>query len=192
MANVFNWQIGREMDYPYEPSRPKRQFAMVMDLNKCIACQTCTVACKTNWTPGRGQEYMFWNNVESKPYGFYPLGWDVRILEKHGVQDLSGDVYKGKTLFEAAPEGERILGYLPEDIDYANPNVGEDNSWGTCRRATTSPSRICNGCTTCRASAITAHTRPVWAPARANRSISARRTGSCSLISHAAAAIASA
>jgi nitrate reductase beta subunit len=130
MPNVFNWQIGREMDYPYEPSRPKRQFAMIMDLNKCIACQTCTVACKTNWTPGRGQEYMFWNNVESKPYGFYPLGWDVRILEKHGVQDLSGDVYKGKTLFEAAPEGERVLGYLPDDIDYANPNVGEDDSLG--------------------------------------------------------------
>ena len=53
MPNVFNWQIGREMGYPYEPSRPKRQFAMIMDLNKCIACQTCTVACKTNWTPGR-------------------------------------------------------------------------------------------------------------------------------------------
>jgi nitrate reductase beta subunit len=157
MPNVFNWQIGREMDYPYEPSRPKRQFAMIMDLNKCIACQTCTVACKTNWTPGRGQEYMFWNNVESKPYGFYPLGWDVRILEKHGVQDLSGDVYKGKTLFEAAPEGERVLGYLPDDIDYANPNVGEDDSLGEMPQGDyiTIPHmqwmyylpRICNHCT---------------------------------------------
>jgi nitrate reductase beta subunit len=157
MAKVFNWQIGREMDYPYEPVRPKRQFAMVMDLNKCIACQTCTVACKTNWTPGRGQEYMFWNNVESKPYGFYPLGWDVRILEKHGVQDLSGAIYKGKTLFEAAPEAERILGYLPEDIDYANPNVGEDDSLGDMPQGEhiTIPHaqwmyylpRICNHCT---------------------------------------------
>ena len=110
MPKVYNWQIGREMEYPYEPARPAKQFAMVMDLNKCIACQTCTVACKTNWTPGRGQEYMFWNNVESKPYGYYPLGWDVKILEKHGVQDVSGPVYKGKTLFEAAPEGERVLG----------------------------------------------------------------------------------
>ena len=92
MAKVFNWQIGREMDYPYEPARPKRQFAMVMDLNKCIACQTCTVACKTNWTPGRGQEYMFWNNVrKSKPYGFL-IHWagTFRILEKHGVQNLFG------------------------------------------------------------------------------------------------------
>ena len=130
MAKVYNWQIGREMEYPYEGVRPKRQFAMVMDLNKCIACQTCTVACKTAWTPGRGQEYMFWNNVESKPYGYYPLGWDVRILEKLGVQAMDGPVYKGKTLFEAAPEGEPVLGYLPDDLDYAHPNIGEDDSAG--------------------------------------------------------------
>jgi len=130
MAKVFNWQIGREMDYPYEGVRPQKQFAMIMDTNKCIACQTCTVACKTSWTTGHGQEYMFWNNVETKPYGFYPLGWDVRILEKLGVQDMSGFPYRGKTLFESAPSGERILGYLPEDMDYANPNVGEDDSYG--------------------------------------------------------------
>ena len=88
MAKVYNWQIGREMEFPYEGVRPKKQFAMVMDLNKCIACQTCTVACKTTWTPGRGQEYMFWNNVETKPYGYYPLGWDVKILDMLGVRAM--------------------------------------------------------------------------------------------------------
>jgi nitrate reductase beta subunit len=157
MPTVYNWQIGREMEYRYEPARPKRQFAMVMDLNKCIACQTCTVACKTTWTPGRGQEYMFWNNVETKPYGFYPLGWDVRILEKLGVQPMDGPVYNGKTLFEAAPEGEPVLGYLPEDMDYAHPNIGEDDSYGTMPQGAflTLPHmqwmyylpRICNHCT---------------------------------------------
>jgi nitrate reductase beta subunit len=157
MPTVYNWQIGRDMEYPYEPARPRRQFAMVMDLNKCIACQTCTVACKTTWTPGRGQEYMFWNNVESKPYGFYPLGWDVRILDKLGVQAMDGPVYNGKTLFEAAPEGERVLGYLPEDIDYAHPNIGEDDSYGTMEQGAflSVPHmqwmyylpRICNHCT---------------------------------------------
>ena len=69
MPKVSNWQIGREMEYPYPEVRPRRQFGMVMDTNKCIACQTCTVACKTNWTTGRGLETMYWNNVESKPYG---------------------------------------------------------------------------------------------------------------------------
>jgi nitrate reductase beta subunit len=157
MPKVFNWQIGREMDYPYAESRPRKQFAMILDLNKCIACQTCTVACKTTWTPGRGQEYMFWNNVETKPYGYYPLGWDVNILNQLGVQDMSNKVYQGKTLFEAAPTGERILGYLPDDLDYASPNIGEDDSFGNLGQGAflTMPHmqwmyylpRICNHCT---------------------------------------------
>ena len=157
MPKVFNWQIGREMDYLYEGKRPKRQFAMLLDTNKCIACQTCTVACKTTWTPGRGQEYMFWNNVETKPYGYYPLGWDVRILEKLGVQDVDGPVYEGKTLFESAPSGERILGYLPDDRDSAHPNVGEDDSRGDMPQGALLEMphmqwmyylpRICNHCT---------------------------------------------
>ena len=157
MAKVYNWQIGREMEFPYEGVRPKKQFAMVMDLNKCIACQTCTVACKTTWTPGRGQEYMFWNNVETKPYGYYPLGWDVKILDKLGVHAMDGPVYKGKTLFEAAPEGESVLGYLPDDLDYAHPNIGEDDSLGNMAQGEFLQMphmqwmyylpRICNHCT---------------------------------------------
>lgn len=157
MPKVFNWQIGREMEYPFEGNRPKRQFAMIMDTNKCIACQTCTVACKTTWTPGRGQEYMLWNNVETKPYGFYPLGWDVNILERLGVQPLGQPVYEGKTLFEATPEGERVLGYLPDELDYAHPNIGEDDSLGDMKQGEflTLPHmqwmfylpRICNHCT---------------------------------------------
>ena len=54
MARVYNWQIGREMSYWYPERRPKRQFAAVFDTNKCIACQTCTLACKTTWTSGKG------------------------------------------------------------------------------------------------------------------------------------------
>jgi nitrate reductase beta subunit len=157
MPKVYNWQLGREMDYPYEGARPDKQFAMIFDINKCIACQTCTVACKTTWTAGRGQESMFWNNVESKPWGYYPLGWDVNILSKLGVQDMTGKVYQGKTLFEAAPPGERVLGYLPDDMDYANPNIGEDDSAGLMTQGAylQTPhmqwmyylARICNHCT---------------------------------------------
>ena len=127
MARVYNWQIGREMSYWYPESRPKRQFAAVFDTNKCIACQTCTLACKTTWTSGKGQEYMLWNNVETKPYGFYPLAWDVNLLEKLGTQNWDGERYTGRTIFEAAQAGERVLGWRPDDIDYANPNVGEDD-----------------------------------------------------------------
>ena len=157
MARVFNWQLGREMSYWYPETRPQRQFAAVFDTNKCIACQTCTLACKTTWTSGRGQEYMLWNNVESKPYGFYPLAWDVNLLDKLGPQPWKSGAYDGRTLFEAAEAGERVLGWRPEDMDYANPNVGEDDCAGTIEHGADIQmphlnwffylARICNHCT---------------------------------------------
>ncbi len=130
MARVFNWQIGREMSYWYPEVRPKRQFAAVFDINKCIACQTCTLACKTTWTSGKGQEYMLWNNVETKPYGSYPLAYDVKLLEMLGGQEWEGGRYAGRTLFESAPAGERVLGWRPGHEDYSYPNTGEDDCAG--------------------------------------------------------------
>ncbi len=127
MPKVYNWHLGREMEYPYEESRPEKQVAWVFDINKCIECQTCTVACKTTWTSGKGQESMFWNNVETKPYGGYPTGWDLSILPKLGEQVWNeSNVYEGKTVFESVPQGEKVNGYLPSDEDYAHVNLGED------------------------------------------------------------------
>ena len=130
MNKVFNWQLNREMDYPYAVSPPARQAAWVFDINKCIACQTCTLACKTTWTSGKGQEYMWWNNVETKPWGFYPMGWDVRLLEKLGPGEWKGGRYAGKTIFESARAGEKVLGLLPDEQDWAHPNLGEDEIAG--------------------------------------------------------------
>jgi nitrate reductase beta subunit len=157
MARVFNWQIGRSMDYWYSEHRPKRQFGAVFDINKCIECQTCTLACKTTWTSGRGQEYMLWNNVETKPYGSYPLAWDLQMLNKLGPQTWQGNRYTGRTIFEAVPPGLRVLGSERKDIDYTYPNVGEDEITGAVEKggALSLPqqiwmfylARICNHCT---------------------------------------------
>ncbi len=131
MAKVKNWQINRDMEYPYEEHRPKKQWSIVFDLNKCIACQTCTLACKTTWTSGKGQEYMFWNNVETKPYGSYPLAWDVRVLEQLGQQAWKAkEPYYGKTIFEAADHTERVAHFAPKDEDWMYPNNGEDDCAG--------------------------------------------------------------
>jgi nitrate reductase beta subunit len=131
VPKVYNWQIGREMEYPYEEARPDRQISWVFDLNKCIACQTCTIACKMTWTSGRGQEYMWWNNVETKPYGSYPTAWDLTMLEKLGPGSWQDGVYKGKTVFEAADgRTAKVLGVLPSDDDWAHPNLGEDQIAG--------------------------------------------------------------
>lgn len=52
-----------------------RQLGFVFDLNKCIGCHTCTIACKQMWTNRNGREYMYWNNVESQPGMGYPKNW---------------------------------------------------------------------------------------------------------------------
>jgi nitrate reductase beta subunit len=157
MARVFNWQLGREMSYWYPESRPQRQFAAVFDTNKCIACQTCTLACKTTWTSGKGQEYMLWNNVESKPYGCYPLAWDLKLLDMLNGGAWNGGKYEGQTIFESAPAGERVLGWRPDEQDYAYPNVGEDDCAGQVDKGASISlphmnwffylARICNHCT---------------------------------------------
>jgi nitrate reductase beta subunit len=159
MPKVFNWQLGREMDYPYDAPRPERQFTMIMDTNKCIACQSCTIACKSTWTWGAGQEYMLWNNIETKPYGFYPTGWDVNVLERLGTQEWGEGPYAGETVFEAAPAGETVLGWEADEADWNHPNLGEDEPYGDAAETTYLPDtphsmmwmyylqRICNHCT---------------------------------------------
>ena len=139
MPKVFNWQLGRQMEYPHAEHHPDRQFAFVFNLNRCIGCQTCTMACKSTWTFSKGQEYMWWNNVETKPYGGYPQFWDVKILKlleeaNPGGQKWKNDTFEGKTIFEAAThignEPQRVLGYLPTDEEWRFPNIYEDNAVG--------------------------------------------------------------
>ncbi|HEY3364841.1 MAG TPA: 4Fe-4S dicluster domain-containing protein [Symbiobacteriaceae bacterium] len=162
MAQVKNWQLGREMEYFYADNRPKRQFAAVFNLNRCIGCQTCTMACKSTWTFSPGQEYMWWNNVESKPYGGYPANWDVKLLSLLGEQEWQGDKYAGKTVFEArdvnqqTSSGMVALGYLPTDEEWRYPNAYEDTPQGHSPGGEKLPEhrnwgfylpRICNHCT---------------------------------------------
>ncbi len=127
MPKRFNWQIGREQEYPYDAPPPKRQVAYIFDTNKCIECQTCTVACKTCWTSGKGQETIFWNNVETKPYGGYPHAWDSKLMDKCGsCQWNAQDQLVSLTVFEKNGPGKPPLGHMPVEEDYASPNLGED------------------------------------------------------------------
>ena len=131
----------------------KRQLAMVMDLNKCIGCQTCTVACKTQWTNRDGREYMYWNNVETRPGAGYPKGWE----SMGGGFDAAGALREGTVPSRSGGYGtpwdfnldEAALGaeIRPQGETRAGPNWDEDggggeypNSWFFYLP------RICNHC----------------------------------------------
>jgi nitrate reductase beta subunit len=164
------------MTYRFAEAHPKWQFAAVFNINRCIACQTCTMACKSTWTFSEGQELMWWNNVETKPYGGYPQHWDVNTLklldeadpdgQKWAAQPSATDApygqYAGKTIFEAAEaqgKTEEAIGYLPTDDQWTAPNIFEDtprNRGDSQLQATSLPEhrtwffylqRICNHCT---------------------------------------------
>lgn len=158
MADVYNWQIGRKMLFPYDEVHPQWQFAFVFNINRCIGCMTCSLACKSTWTFSRGQEYMWWNNVETKPFGGYPHAWDAKLLtmlqqeaqrekernpsfpgqvwdtRKQDASERPYGVFEGLTIFEAAtkhvgPEGpQTVLGYLPSEAEWRAPNIYEDSA----------------------------------------------------------------
>ncbi|UNK16249.1 nitrate reductase subunit beta [Paenibacillus sp. N3/727] len=62
----------------------KAQIGMVMNLDKCIGCHTCSVTCKNTWTNRKGAEYMWYNNVETKPGIGYPKQWENQDKYKGG------------------------------------------------------------------------------------------------------------
>jgi nitrate reductase beta subunit len=98
------------------------QLAMVMNLDKCIGCHTCSVTCKQAWTNRTGMEYVWFNNVETRPGQGYPRtyqdqekwrgGWE---LNKRGRLRLKGGgrLRKLLTIF-ANPK-------LPSIQDYYEP-----------------------------------------------------------------------
>ncbi len=56
--------------------RVMAQMSMVMNLDKCIGCHTCSVTCKQAWTNRPGVEYVWFNNVETRPGQGYPRTYE--------------------------------------------------------------------------------------------------------------------
>ncbi len=70
----------------------RAQLSNVFHLDKCIGCHTCSIACKNIWTSRSGAEYMWWNNVETKPGTGYPTLWEDQNKYRGGWE------VKGKSL----------------------------------------------------------------------------------------------
>lgn len=62
----------------------KAQVSMALNLDKCIGCHTCSITCKNAWTKRRGAEYMYFNNVETRPGVGYPKHWEDQNKWKGG------------------------------------------------------------------------------------------------------------
>ncbi|MGW6693004.1 nitrate reductase subunit beta [Rhodococcus sp. NPDC054953] len=105
------------------------QMAMVMNLDKCIGCHTCSVTCKQAWTNRGGVEYAWFNNVETRPGQGYPRryqdqeqwkgGW---TLNKRGTLTLkSGSRFKRLLGIFANPDLPTVEDYYePWTYDYDN------------------------------------------------------------------------
>ena len=71
----------------------RSQIGMVLNLDKCIGCHTCSITCKNVWTSREGMEYAWFNNVESKPGTGYPSNWENQKQWKGGWERTSnGDI----------------------------------------------------------------------------------------------------
>jgi len=64
--------------------RVMAQMSMVMNLDKCIGCHTCSVTCKQVWTNRDGMEYVWFNNVETRPGLGYPRRYEDQERWKGG------------------------------------------------------------------------------------------------------------
>lgn len=62
----------------------RAHMSMLFHLDKCIGCHTCSIACKNLWTDRKGAEYMWWNNVETRPGSGYPTQWENQEHFKGG------------------------------------------------------------------------------------------------------------
>ncbi|WP_448565982.1 nitrate reductase subunit beta [Thalassotalea ganghwensis] len=93
----------------------RAQIGMVLNLDKCIGCHTCSVTCKNVWTSREGVEYAWFNNVESKPGVGYPKEWENQEKWNGGwVRNAAGKL-------EPKQGGKRrILANI-----FANPDLPE-------------------------------------------------------------------
>jgi len=105
----------------------RAQIGMVLNLDKCIGCHTCSVTCKNVWTSRDGVEYAWFNNVETKPGTGYPTDWENQARWKGGwqrtragkLQPRQGSKWRILANIFANPDLPEIDDYYePFDFDY--------------------------------------------------------------------------
>ena len=99
------------------------QMAMVLDLNKCLGCQTCTVACRKLWNKDPGTAYSYWNNVETRPGKGYPRDW-----QDDGGRSKKGEPKRGQIPDLKSGYGE-AWAFNHKAVEEANADRGGEGTW---------------------------------------------------------------
>ncbi|WP_019548245.1 nitrate reductase subunit beta [Streptomyces sulphureus] len=116
------------------------QIAMVMNLDKCIGCHTCSVTCKQTWTNRAGVEYAWFNNVESRPGLGFPRRWEDQDRHRGGwALDR-----RGRLVLRGGGRLRRLLGLfanpdLPALDDYYEPLTYDYDTLVTAPAGTDTP-----------------------------------------------------
>ena len=111
-------------------STAKRQIAMVMDLNKCIGCHTCSVACKTLWTRDEGMEHMLFNTVNTMPGLGTPKNWEAMGGGFPKGEAQLGQMPTTKAFGEAWEYNHNDVFYGGKGQDVHLQIQGEQPEWG--------------------------------------------------------------
>jgi len=94
---------------------------MVLNLDKCIGCHTCSVTCKNVWTSRKGVEYAWFNNVETKPGSGYPDEWENQKRWKGGWKLNKGRLIPGTGSKAGIMKNIFANPYMPRINDYYEP-----------------------------------------------------------------------
>ena len=114
----------------------RAQIAMVLNLDKCIGCHTCSVTCKNVWTSREGVEYAWFNNVETKPGVGYPREWENQkhwnggwLRKRNGkLQPRMGAKWRILANIFANPDLPQIDDYYePFTFDYQHLHTAPDS-----------------------------------------------------------------
>ncbi|MEN2977560.1 nitrate reductase subunit beta (plasmid) [Tistrella bauzanensis] len=121
----------------------RAQVGMVLNLDKCIGCHTCSVTCKNVWTNREGVEYAWFNNVETKPGIGYPKDWENQKRWNGGwtrgtdgrIRPRMGAKWRILAKIFANPDLPEIDDYYePFDFDYGHlQSAGEVQTPPTAR-----------------------------------------------------------
>jgi dimethylsulfide dehydrogenase subunit beta len=102
----------------------QRQLTMVINLDKCIGCQTCTASCRTHWVQRPGCESIYYMWCETKPGKGWPKDWmNMERRTPHKVDDYGGTwTFNWDKVYASEGGGEYLRPITKE--------TGEPPSWG--------------------------------------------------------------